>query len=145
MHAAFLNPPSGLDSQTMAGLVDKAYATLMSELSGQPGHKLGADLIIPLCLASGSREPVKFLCRQLGGSYVPLPAPEARNLGLLKGLAEAIREHGEFVGETAAGIADGDVPGELLARIEKEGYEAIEATLSLMSLARDSHERKYGR
>ena len=32
----------------MADLVGKPYATLMSELSQQPGHKLGAELLLPL-------------------------------------------------------------------------------------------------
>lgn len=144
LHAAVLNPPSGLDSQTMAGLVDKPYQTLMSELSGQPGHKLGADLVIPLIRVTGSLEPVKFQCRQLGGSFIPLPETAPTPRGLVCGLASSIKEFSEFTSQTAASIADGNVTRDQLSRIEKEGYEAIEGILAMMKLARTTHEEKYG-
>ncbi|MDR0882376.1 MAG: hypothetical protein LBP55_07520 [Candidatus Adiutrix sp.] len=56
LHAVFLSPPSGLDSETMASLLGKPYATLMSELSGQPGHKLGALRYARQCLGVGGRQ-----------------------------------------------------------------------------------------
>jgi hypothetical protein len=44
-----LRAPSGLDARTIAELAGySSYQTMMSELSGQPGHKLGADKLLPL-------------------------------------------------------------------------------------------------
>ena len=48
VHGMVKAAPSGLDARTVADLVGKPYATLMSELSQQPGHKLGAELLLPL-------------------------------------------------------------------------------------------------
>jgi len=144
IHAVFLSPPSGLDSETMAGLAGKPYSTLMSELSGQVGHKLGADLVLPLCRITGSDEPLKFLARHLGGLYISLPEPAAGASELMTGLAESIKECSEFFSVVAQEAADGDLPRDQLDRIEKEGHEAIEAIMKMQKLARLTHQAQYG-
>ena len=146
LHMVFRNPPSKLDSQTMADLVGKPYATLMSELSCQPGHKLGADLILPLCRVTESSEPIKFLARQMGGvlfkdikpSSALDPAKVAE--GLVKTLAESIKEFSEFCTDTATSIADGKIEQDELNRITKEGQEAVESILSMINLAKATHQ-----
>lgn len=136
---------SGLDALTIADLVGKPYATLMSELSRQPGHKLGADLVLPLMEASGLGEMVaKFFCRQAGGSFVMLPEAANCNAGLVQTLAASVREFGEFATETAQSISDGDIPKDQLDRIIKEGNEAVEAIMAMLKLARITHEKQYG-
>lgn len=72
VHGMVKAAPSGLDARTVADLVGKPYATLMSELSQQPGHKLGAELLLPLMDVCESDLPLVFLARQRGGAFVPL-------------------------------------------------------------------------
>ena len=48
LHELVKKAPSGLTASTIASLVGRDYQTLMSELSRQPAHKLGADLVLPL-------------------------------------------------------------------------------------------------
>ncbi len=145
LHAAVKNAPSGLDARTIAELCDKPYQTLMSELSRQEGHKLGVELILPLCEATGSKGAVQFLCRQLGGEFIELPEPAERNCELVETLASSMKEFSEFAAETAQNISDGDIPADQLARIHKEGDEAIEAILRMKKLAQKTHEKQYGR
>ena len=72
-HQVVKSAPNKLDAATIADFIGKPYATLMSELSGQPGHKLGADLLLPLMEICDSDLPLTFLARQRGGVYIPLP------------------------------------------------------------------------
>lgn len=145
LHAAVKNAPSGLDARTISDMVGKPYQTLMSELSRQEGHKLGADLVLPLLEVTGSDAPLHWLARQRGGAFVPLPAAAESNVELVATLAVSVREFGEFAAETAANISDGDIPADQLDRIDKEGDEAIEAILAMKKLAGLTHERQYGR
>lgn len=135
---------SGLDVQTIADTVGKPYATLMSELSRQEGHKLGADLVLPLIEATGMDMVIKFLARQLGGAFVKIPEAAACNACLVQSLADSVKEFGEFAAETAKDISDGDIPADQLARIKKEGSEAIEAVAAMIKLAEATHEKQYG-
>ena len=44
-HAIVKRAPSRVPAETIANLLGyKTYFTMMSELSGQPGHKLGANM-----------------------------------------------------------------------------------------------------
>lgn len=144
LHAAVKNAESGLDAKTIADLVGKPYQTLMSELSRQEGHKLGADLVLPLIEASASLMPVHFLARQLGGAFVLLPEAASHNGELVETLASSVKEFGEFAAETAVNISDGNIPADQLARINKEADEAIEAILAMKKLARLTHAKQYG-
>lgn len=82
VHGMVKAAPSGLDARTVADLVGKPYPTLMSELSQQPGHKLGAELLLPLMDVCESDLPLVFLARQRGGAFVPLRIPDGRVLCL---------------------------------------------------------------
>lgn len=145
VHQAVLRAPSGLDARSIAEVAGYTnYNTMMSELSRQPGHKLGADMLLPLMDASGSNAPVEFLARERGGVFLPLHEPALGGSELVQSLAASIKEFGEFAAEAAHDIADGDLPREQLDRINKEGQEAVEAIMSMMKLARTTHEAQYG-
>lgn len=136
---------SGLNARTIADVVGKPYQTFMSELSGQEGHKLGAELILPLHHATGITWAVKTICSDAGGVFVPLKYPADSPECLVSELSKSIKEFGEFAAETAQNITDGDIPSNQLGRIVKEGEEAVEAILSMIRLARVTHEKQYGR
>lgn len=145
LHAVVKAAPSGLDAKSMASLMGKPYQTLMSELSRQDGHKLGADLLLPLLHLTEADEPLHFLARERGGVFIRLPDVDVGTSDLMLGLANSIREFGEFAAETARDVADGDIPADQLARIEREGDEAIETIMKMKKLARTAHEAKYGK
>lgn len=145
IHAAVKSAPSRLDLHTMSDLIGKPYTTLMCELSRQQGHKLGADMVLPLTLLSGSDAPLHFLAREAGGVFIRLPEAAETSADLICSLAESVREFGEYAAETARDFSDGDVTVEQLTRIEKEGDEAIEAILRVKKMARATHERQYGK
>lgn len=145
LHEVVKSRPHGLDVETIGELVGKPYNTLMSELGRQPGHKLDADLVLPLCDIVGPKMPMDFLARRLGGSFVLLPdASACPDAALVQTLADSVKEFGEFAAETASSIADGDIPLGQLSRIDKEGHEAIESIMAMMRLARQTHEKQYG-
>lgn len=145
VHQMVLRAPSGLSAKTLwepAGYSN--YNTMMSELSAQEKHKLGADMLLPLMDVCQSNAPVAFLARERGGVFIPLPQPAEGGAELVQMLARSIKEFGDFAAETAQDISDGDIPAEQLARIEREGDEAIEAIMRMKKLARVTHEQQYG-
>lgn len=143
LHALVKKAPSGLDAATIARLLGREYATLMSELSGQPGHKLGLDLLLPLMELTGSDEPLHWMARERGGIYVSVPYTVGKS-ELVEGLVASVKEFGEFAAETGQDIADGRLPADQLQRIQKEGQEALTAILAVMDMACKAHEEQYG-
>ena len=144
LHEDFKNPPSGLTGYLIADLVGKNYQTLMSELSRQPGHKLGADLVLPLMRKMDSARALDFLAREMNGVFVPVPDPADDPECLVRGLVVSVREFGHFASASAAAIEDGSVQPEEMARMEREGYEAIVAIMAMLKKARAACERRYG-
>lgn len=146
LHQMVLRAPSGLDVRTIGELAGyKSYQTLMSELSRQPGHKLGADMLLALMDAARSDAPLVFLARERGGVFISLPDAASSGVDLVQALATSIREYGEFATEVARSISDGVITADELARIEREGDEAVEAIISMKKLARSTHETQYGK
>lgn len=140
-HGAVKNAPSGLTASSIAELIGRDYNTLMSELSGQKGHKFGADLVLPVLRVTGSLAPMNFLARELGGVFICIPHTVGQN-ALVNSLLASVREFGEFAAETSADIADGKLPADQYTRICKEGQEAASAILKVMELARLAFENK---
>lgn len=143
LHELVKHAPSELTARTIAELAGKDYNTLMSELSRQPGHKLGADLLLPLMELTDSNAPLNFLARERGGVFVPL-RPDATAADLGPAILKSVREFGEYAAEAAQDIADGKIPADQLQRILKEGQEAAAAIVTFMELSRAVHQRQYG-
>ena len=143
LHELVKHAPSELTARTIAELAGKDYNTLMSELSRQPGHKLGADLLLPLMELTGSDAPLNFLARERGGVFVPM-RPDATAADLGPAILKSVREFGEYAAEAAQDIADGKIPADQLQRILKEGQEAAAAIVTFMELARALPQRQYG-
>ncbi len=140
--AAVKNSPNGLSTEQIADLVGCSYATLMSELSGQPGHKLGAERMLALMKSTGSSAPIQFMARELGGVFVEMPQGVNGNHELTRSLLESIREFGEFASEVGKSLEDGTITAEELARINAEGQEALSAILRVMRLSREQQEAR---
>jgi len=134
LHQLVLRPPSGIPAQTIADLLDWKYATMMSELSGQPGHKLGADRILPLMDVTGSDAPMHFLARERGGVFFKLPQAEGDMKPITRQVLVAVREFGELAGATAGAVEDGTITVEERAHILREGHETLTAIVALLKL-----------
>lgn len=132
------NAPNGLRADVLAGIVGKEYPALMSELSQQPGHKLGAEIMLQLMKASDGRAPIHFMAQELGGVFVELPPCAIPAHGLTRGLVECVKEFGEFMTQVASALEDGSVTQGELHRISRDGQEALTAILKVMELARMS-------
>ena len=127
--------PNGLSAEQVADIIGCPYPTMMSELSRQPGHKLGAERMLALMKATESRAPMHHMARELGGVFVPLSgAVTSRDLTI--GLVESIKEFGEFAGEVAKALADGSISPAELERIRTDGQAALTAILAVMEKAR---------
>ena len=143
LHELVKHAPSELTARTIAELAGKDYNTLMSELSRQPGHKLGADLLLPLMELTGSDAPLNFLARERGGVFVPM-RPDATAADLGPAILNSVKEFGDYAAEAARDIADGEIPADQLQRILKEGHEAATAIVTFLELVRVVHQRQYG-
>lgn len=136
------NAPNGLSAAQIADLVNMTYPTLMSELSGQPRHKMGADLLLPLMQASESAAPMHYLARELSGVYVPLPPGAAGECEVTKAMLNTVKEFGEFAAQVSSSLMDGSISAEELARINREGQHVLTATLAVMELAGKACDRR---
>ena len=144
-HQMALRAPSGLDTATIADLSGYTnYNTMMSELSAQPGHKLGADKLLALMDACASDAPIEFLARERGGMFIHMPEAAAGGGELARTLADSVLEFSEFMSETATSISDGQIPRDQLDRMTKEGFEAVESIMAMLKLARVTHEAQFG-
>lgn len=146
VHQMVKNAPSGLTTADVAEFAGYAkYNTLMSEVSRQPGHKLGADMVLPLMDVCECDAPVSFLARERGGVFLKLQQPAESGGELVESLASTVKEFGDYVSAAAERIADGDVDPEEMIKIDRETNELIEAVLSFRKLAQATHDAKYGR
>lgn len=135
---------SSLTIKEIAVRLGKPYHTLMSELSGQEGHKLGVEFLLPIMKLTNSNEPMNYLARGLGGTFIMVGLEGTSENVLTKSLVSSVKEFGEFASECAGNIEDGIICQGDIKRIEKEGQEALNAIMRLMQLAKDLHLEQYG-
>ncbi len=134
LHAMVLRSPTGIGAQTISDLVGKPYQTLMSELSGQHGHKVGADLVLSLMIAAGSDAPMHFLAREMGGVFIRLPGGAGAEHPLTEQVLRSVKEFGDLMSQCAEALADGRITGEERDRITREGHEVLTAVVTLLQV-----------
>ena len=113
--------PNGISAEAVADALGMRYATLMSQLSAQPGHKLGAEIVLPIMQLTGASAPMHHLARQLGGVYVELPPVSPGSHEVTASLVESVRQFGEFAAQVAQSLDDGIITAEEQARISRAG------------------------
>ncbi len=134
LHADVKNAPSGLDARTIADLLGKPYATLMSELSRQEGHKLGADFVLPIMDVTDSRRAIKFLARELGGVYVEMPTTHSIH-PLHRQCMAAVKDFGNLMSEMAQALDDGRLSKEENNRIARAGHDVLATVTAMLRTA----------
>lgn len=134
-HAVVKRAPSGIPAETIANLLGyKTYFTMMSELSGQPGHKFGADKVLPIMEVTESDEPIHFLARQRGGVFIKLPEATSDGSPVQLAALKSVKEFGELMGQVGAGLASGGLSHDECDNITREGQEAVTAIMALLQL-----------
>jgi len=132
LHSLVKRAPNGKPAKTIAAECGKTYTTFMNELSGQPGFKVGVEMLLPIMNASGSDRPLEFLAGMRGGVFFKLPnAPAGLSRSEQQAL-KAVKEFGDLMGEFQQRASDGDISTEDRKVIRKEGHEAVAAILSFL-------------
>lgn len=138
--------PSGLSAEQIASLLGMPYATLMSELSGQPRHKLGADLIPRLMDLTGSDLPLVELAKYRGGLFVKLPTEECASVEpLALQMVQTIADFSRFLETLTDSIRDGIITQDERMRITNDGNRTLSAILALQQLVEQAAARDAGR
>lgn len=133
LHQLVLN--HDLDARSIADLCGyKSYQTMMSELSRQPLHKLGADKILPMMDVMNSNYPLEWLAGQRNGVFVPLPAPGGGLQAAERQCIKSIKEFADLVQSVAQALTDNKLSASELENIRKEGRESIQAHLLLLNI-----------
>ena len=142
LHELVKDAPSGLPAKFIAERVGRDYNTLMSELSRQPGHKLGADLVLPLMKLTGSIQPLDVMASEMGVVCVALPsAGEGGHLLVHRQCMVAVQEFGRLMGATADALEDGTITPAERDAIAVKGYEALAAIVALLKAVEQGVER----
>lgn len=140
LHQIVLRAPSGIDARSIADLVHVNYQTMMSELSGQPGHKCGVERLLPFMAVSGSDAPMHFLAREMGGVYLKLPAVGEGDLApVQRQCLLAVKDFGQLMSATADALADGRLEPDERAQVTSRGHEAVTAIMGLLKLIEANH------
>lgn len=132
---AVKHAPNGLSATAVADKLDMRYSTLMSQLSGHDAHKLGADMLVPIMLATGSRAPIRHMAAELHGVFVELPPVVALNDAVTQSLVASVCEFGDFAAQVAQSLDDGVLSREELHRIDADGRDAVAAILQVIRRA----------
>ena len=134
LHEDAKNAPSGLDMFTIAKLLGRKYATLMSELGRQPGHKFGADLVLPLMRLTGSDNGITYLARELCGEFVRIPDHWRRRRPSERQLVQTVKEFAEFIRAVTDAYLDGKITAGEFQKARADGRAAVAAILVLLDL-----------
>ncbi|MGE4536351.1 MAG: phage regulatory CII family protein [Desulfovibrio sp.] len=130
LHDDVLDAPSGRSSKEIASSVGKPYVTLMNELKGQPGAKLGADLVLPLMGLSGSVRGMHFLADRLGGVFIPTPHVPKGLEPLARQAIQSVKEVGDVMRVFLETTVDGNFSQQDRRDVHKEIYDSIAALIA---------------
>lgn len=120
---------SSIGARNVAEAVGKLYPVLLNELNpGNDKHKLGADMLIPLMKACNNEAPMHYLAKSLSGVFIKLLPAQSNERNIIK----VVKEFGEFVAEYGKGISDGSLSANDIAKINREGHEALTAIQELL-------------
>ena len=92
-----------------------------------------------ICEATGDMGPLHAFGARLAHVCIPVADCDGLHDGDAQQLARTVGKFGDFIVQAATALADGNVTGNELARIEREGTEALCAVNALMQHARAVH------
>ena len=107
-----------------------------------PGAHCSPEQALRIMELTGDHGMLFAQCQRLG--YVAMALPQLAdgvNAPAVESMTATIREFSEFMAELSADLVDNKVNDNELARIQKEGREAIAALQQLIALAEQINER----
>lgn len=132
-----------IPAKAVAVDLGKPYSTLQNELTNYGNAKLGVETWHAIARKTGATGSIKFMVNDLGLALVDLrklaqgAAENGRNKDALAAGLQAAKEFGEFCGQLHQALADNTIDKRELARIQAEGWEAIQAILLAMFAAKE--------
>lgn len=125
--------PNGREAEEIARSTGKGYSTLMNELNPSLlTHKFGLLQLIPLMEATGSTRALDYLCGAMGCVCIRMPKSCTNHLTTERDAMEAVKQFGELMVAVGDGLDDGKLTHDECRRIRGEGYEAIQAIMTLI-------------
>lgn len=98
------------------------------------GCRFPLKRLIPLIRATGDFRVLDFIERSLGRVAVPLPDPAKSSRDIYRLSLQSVREFGELMGTIEKSLEDGKLSKKETETIQREGHEAIQAIVNLLSI-----------
>lgn len=98
------------------------------------GCRFPLKRLIPLIRATGDFQVLDFIERSLGRVAVPLPDPAKSYRDIYCMSLKSVKEFGELMGVLEQSLEDGSLTKNETERIVREGHEAIQAIVNLLSV-----------
>jgi hypothetical protein len=127
LHEDVKDAPSGKEPKEIATALGKPYVTLMNELKGQPGHKVSADLVLPIMLQTGSKRGLHFLADRMDCVVIDLPKATACMDALSLQAIQTVKEVGDVMEAYLKASGHTCLDQKDKRNLRKEVYEAIQA------------------
>lgn len=100
------------------------------------GVRFPLSKLVPLIRATADFQVLDVVEHALGRVSFPIPQHHMSTDQVLEAAITAAAEFGDLMAEVRFSIEDGDLSRKELARIEKEGHEAIAAIMQVIEIAR---------
>lgn len=109
------------------------------EMDGQgTGCRFPLKGLVPLVRATSDFQVLDYIERILGRVAIVLPTGDGDFAEISRRSMRAIGEFGELMQEIDKSLDDGKITASELEMIEKEGYEAVQAIMAMLSVIKSS-------
>lgn len=124
--------PAGLCAKAIALRMGKAWQTIYSygDSSEERGRDIPISHLVALVLITGDDRPIGALCREVGGTFLPLPKAGAHN-EVNDAVIASVKEFGESVGAVGQALQDGKMTPREARTVQREIAEAQRALAAL--------------
>lgn len=122
----------GNREQSVAGLLQRDYTTLLAEVGERSGHKAGVELLLPIMDVTGSDLPLDVMAEARGGFFVRMPESADEEHAVHRQCMAAVREFGELMQTVAKALEDGTITQDERRAIAEVGYRATTGILTLL-------------
>jgi hypothetical protein len=127
--ALYANVHAGrVPPKALADAIDMRYHTLLDAANPhQDKQQFPLRKVVALTLASGDASVVRYLCRAVGGRFVPNPERQVSALDVTAGVAEVMHENADVLRTLSEVLADKVFCRQDAARMGRELDELLDA------------------
>ena len=105
------------------------------------GCRFPLKKLVPLVRATNDFAVLDVIERSLGRAGVMIPpAGKAKTADICRLTMSSVKEFGEMVGEVEKSLRDNKIKTEERERIQREGYQALQAILALMAACKENQQ-----